>query len=192
MQTRKKQKAIDSHNNNFYSKDHFSDYDLTNSILVNRKNIEKYISNPSIYKKYSPFVVYELKKIYNSTDEYNNKYNLYYHKTSCGRYYCKESSIQMFPRELRKNILSNYTEIDMNSSIFSLYINLAKMYDYTGNISEINEFTKNSRYSFEEYIKYDIKDKIAILRYKHFSRERTDSSIVMKFDELIASVYGNF
>ena len=78
--------------------------------------------------------VYELKKIYNSTDEYNNKYNLYYHKTSCGRYYCKESSIQMFPRELRKDILSNYTEIDMNSSIFSLYINLAKMYDYTGNI----------------------------------------------------------
>ena len=135
----------DLNSNNFYSKDHFSDYDLTNSILVNRKNIEKYISNPNIYKKYSPFVVYELKKIYNSTDEYNNKYNLYYHKTSCGRYYCKESSIQMFPRELRKDILSNYTEIDMNSSIFSLYINLAKMYDYTGNISEINEFTKNSK-----------------------------------------------
>ena len=86
-----------------------------------------------------------LMKILMETTDENPYYELAYYQTKQGRYYVQGSSFQMLPSKIRKAIMSDYVELDIRSAIYSLYLNLAKRYDYKGDMSMISKLVDNPK-----------------------------------------------
>lgn len=118
---------------------------FSHSVKIDRKELKKILASPDVAKKYSKTIYNELIRILHSTSDDNTEYMLYYYKTNEGRHYLQGSSFQYFPKELRNRLLSGYTELDMKSAIISLYRNLGLKYKYKGDMSEIEEFVRDSR-----------------------------------------------
>ena len=133
--------------------------DLHHTVKLNRKALVDMINDINLYATYGNSIATEIIKMYERTTDDNPFYDLNYHKTTSGRYYCMCSPIQMFPRKLRESILSEYAEVDMKSSVFSLYYNLANKFKYTGNLKQITDIIvdpKKYRMKFvNESISYD-------------------------------------
>ena len=143
---------------------------LHSSFSVNRKNIKSLLCNSEALKKYKNNVIRELVKIYNNTSDDKPSYDIYYRQTNEGRHYAQNSSIQNFPKELRKLVLSDYSEVDIKCAIFSIYKNLAELYGYKGSMKYINSMVENPkefRYRFtSDSLKYDdVKSVLTAIAY---------------------------
>jgi hypothetical protein len=91
----------------------------------------------------------ELFRLYEETTEDNTKVELKYFESKQGRHYIQGSALQLFPKELRERVLSDYVSVDMECSIFSLYKNLGTKYGYTKDTPQIDEVIRDRR-SFRE------------------------------------------
>ena len=144
------------HNKNGMSKPLSSDVSrpvsLTNTVTVNREEIEKIISDPSSGSKYSYYVMTELFRLYNETSDDNNCVELKYFESKQGRHYVQGSALQLFPKELRERVLSDYVAVDMECSIFSLYKNLGKKYGYKKETPQIDNIIKDRRVYRERFV----------------------------------------
>lgn len=123
--------------------DEFTQCDLSNEVKINRNYIRDVIYDIDAYVKYKSCVIDELKRIYFTTSDSYPYYNLNYYQTNEGRYYIKGSTFQHFPKELRNNILSDYCELDIKCSIFSILKNLAETYNYKGSIKQISHIVND-------------------------------------------------
>lgn len=125
---------------------------ITSTISVDREEIYKIISNPSSGNTYSAYVMSELLRMYDITSEENPSVDLKYFQSRQGRHYVQSSSVQLFPKELRERIFSDYVAIDMECSIFSLYKNLGKKYGYKKLTPQIDELIRNRRAYRERFV----------------------------------------
>ena len=125
---------------------------ISNKVRVNRDSIEKVLSNPQSSNIYSTFVMAELIRLYEKTSQENNEVELKYFESKQGRHYVQGSAIQLFPKELRERVLSDYVSVDMECSIFSLYKNLGKKYGYKKKTPQIDEVIRDRRAYRERFV----------------------------------------
>lgn len=125
---------------------------LSNTVKINRKEIETILSNPSSSSVYSLFVMGELFRLYEETSNDNNKVELKYFESKQGRHYIQGSALQLFPKELRERVLSDYVSVDMECSIFSLYKNLGKKYGYKKATPQIDEVIRDRKAFRERFV----------------------------------------
>jgi hypothetical protein len=124
---------------------------LSNTVTINRKEIEKILMNPTSSNVYSLFVMGELFRLYEETVN-DNKVELKYFESKQGRHYIQGSALQLFPKELRERVLSDYVSVDMECSIFSLYKNLGQKYGYRKNTPQIDEVIRDRRAFRERFV----------------------------------------
>lgn len=124
----------------------------TSTITVNRDEIKKIIFNPSSGNDYSAYVLSELIRMYDETTNENPTIELKYFQSKQGRHYVQNSAAQLFPKELRERIFSEYVAVDMECSIFSLYKNLGKKYGYKKPTPQMDEIIKNRRAYRERFV----------------------------------------
>lgn len=125
---------------------------LSSSISVNRSEIEKILSDPKSGDIYSNYVLLELLKMYNATTDENTNIDLSYFRTKQGRYYTIDSAAQLFPKELRERVFSEYVAVDMECSIFTLYKNIARKLGYNKKSPQIDEIIKNRKVYREKFV----------------------------------------
>lgn len=125
---------------------------ISNTVFINRSEIEKMLMDNTTGSKYSFYIVKELMRMYDSTTNDNTELELKYFQTSYGRHYTQGSAIQLFPKELRERVLSEYIAVDMECSIFSLYKNLGRKYGYTKDTPQIDEIIRDRRAYRERFV----------------------------------------
>lgn len=125
---------------------------VTNTVSVNREEIKKILSNPQSGSKYSYYIMGELFRMYDVTTDEDNVVELKYFQSKQGRHYTMGSAAQLFPKELRERIFSDYVAVDMECSIFSLYKNLAKKYGYKKKTPQIDELIRDRRTYRERFV----------------------------------------
>ena len=125
---------------------------VTNTVSINRKKVEELLANPQTGAKYSYYVMGELFRMYDETTDNDTTIELKYFQSKQGRHYVQGSAIQLFPKELREQVLSDYVAIDMECSIFSLYKNLATKYGYTKKTPQIDEIIRDRRAYRERFV----------------------------------------
>lgn len=121
------------------------DVALRHTVKINRSNLLAILNNPIDIVGDKGMVYNVLMKILMETTDENPYYELAYYQTKQGRYYVQGSSFQMLPNKIRKAIMSDYVELDIRSAIYSLYLNLAKRYEYKGDMSMIRKFVDNPK-----------------------------------------------
>ena len=125
---------------------------VTNTVTVNREEIKKILSNPKSGSQYSYYIMCELFRMYDSTTDDNSVIELKYFQSKQGRHYAMGSAAQLFPKELRERIFSDYVAVDMECSIFSLYKNLAKKYGYKKNTPQLDELIRDRKMYRQNFV----------------------------------------
>lgn len=125
---------------------------LSNTAVVNRDAVERILIDPSSGNKYTHFVMKELMRIYNETTDSNPRVELKYFESRQGRHYVQGSAVQLFPKELRESVFSDYVAVDMECSIFALYKNLGKKYGYKKTTPQIDEMIRDRRLYRDKFV----------------------------------------
>ena len=126
---------------------------LKSSFIVNRNKILNILKDVNAAERYNIAVVKELSRMYHSTTDNNPRYEIYYRQTKQGRHYTQESCVQMFSKELRKEIFEDYVELDIKSSVFTLYLNLAKKYGYKKSLRQLNTLVQDPKTYRMKFVK---------------------------------------
>ena len=124
----------------------------SNTVIINREEIYNILKNPSSGLMYSHYVMSELFRMYDETTNENPEICLEYFQSKQGRHYVQGSAIQLFPKELRDRVLSEYVAVDMECSIFSLYKNLGKKFGYKKETPQIDEIIRDRRAYRERFV----------------------------------------
>ena len=125
---------------------------LSNTVSINRKEIESLLMNPETGSKYPYHIMAELFRMYDETTDEDTSIELKYFQSKQGRHYTQGSAIQLFPKELRERVLSDYVAVDMECSIFSLYKNLATKYGYKKKTPQIDAVINDRRAYRERFV----------------------------------------
>ena len=118
---------------------------LKSSFHVNRDKILSILQDINAGEKYNIVVLKELSRMYHKTTNENTRYDVYYRQTKQGRHYTQGSCVQMFSKELRKEIFEDYVELDIKSSVFTLYLNLARKYGYKKPLPQLKKMVENPK-----------------------------------------------
>lgn len=114
-------------------------------------NIIKEVARMTLQKKNDPHFDQERNNLIRICRELirneneNGTVSMYYHEADYGRWCQHGNNLQLMKKEYRKEILNNYTSLDMDASFFSLLYNLAKEKKYKKETPYLKRLCENAK-----------------------------------------------